>query len=89
MSEGYSTFFGGVGPWLPIESAPKDGTLILVGTPFWYAACRSFNMGRWWTYAPPLYGERPTLDGRAEDPTHWMPLPAPPQDGGREPRSGS
>lgn len=65
--------------WLPIESAPKDGTLIL--------ACDS-RIQEWMLVVSweqdtdmPMYGWM-TLDGTGyhdESLTHWMPLPAPPQ----------
>ena len=58
--------------WLPIESAPKDGTEILghtdVGALVLYWDTLSDNPERW-------------SDGMSRYhrmPTHWMPLPAPP-----------
>jgi hypothetical protein len=55
--------------WLPIESAPKDGTEVLV----WAAGC-GFSVMRWlsmgWDDGDFHSGHR--------WPTHWMPLPAPP-----------
>lgn len=62
--------------WQPIETAPKDGTWILVSHPAWtdgkweiaqwsqYSEC-------WQTYDTGLTGLMP--------PTHWMPLPSPPE----------
>jgi hypothetical protein len=60
--------------WLPIESAPKDGTEIIAaqhGTPergviFWDEVMRNWcSPGEDWS--PPNW-----------KPTHWMPLPAAP-----------
>jgi hypothetical protein len=65
--------------WQPIETAPKDGTAILG---FWAGdvinernyALTLYRTGSWWD------ADR----GREEygEPTHWMPLPAPPTGGG-------
>jgi hypothetical protein len=63
--------------WQPIETAPKGGTLILVGSARdGYTTEAQFDTEReeWWEVnthwtdatGDPLY------------PTHWMPLPAPP-----------
>lgn len=65
------------GQWLPIESAPMDGTKFL-------AWC--VETGRqgpdiaWWqpnTFATKVGGYFKTRYGWI--PTHWMPLPEPPQ----------
>ena len=72
--------------WKPIESAPKDGTGVLLFCPR-LGVCAP---GRWdtdkhakkprpyWTH----WGERiwGTLWIRDDQPTHWQPLPAPPQE---------
>ena len=58
--------------WQPIETAPKDGTRILVSWTFggWNIARCLTPSGRWMTqYDRPL----------AVQPTHWMPLPEPPR----------
>lgn len=62
--------------WEPIETAPKDGTKVLTYTPPpapygdpYFCVCAFFH-GHWpskWMHAT----------GNTE-PTHWMPLPAPP-----------
>lgn len=56
-----------VSPWLPIETAPKDGRRVL------FSRAGSVN---------PVIGQFVDgwLDfrGLARDPTHWMPLPPPP-----------
>lgn len=63
--------------WQPIETAPKDGTKILLGCP----ASRGYSgvvekcywhkwdngKGKWWDWVTP------------DKPTHWMPLPTPPE----------
>lgn len=65
--------------WMPIESAPKDGTPVvlvdweqvciisgcpLMGACYWHA-----SLGQW-------VGAGGSAD--VDEPTHWMPLPAPP-----------
>ena len=58
--------------WQPIATAPKDGTLILgffdetICTIEWFIY--DGGRGQWETF----YGESEVV------PTHWMPLPAPP-----------
>lgn len=70
-----------MGDWQPIETAPKDGTEILV--------CVSYNLGceedgyetkTWvdWALEPYVW---PQFRDRIDipfPPTHWMPLPSPP-----------
>ncbi len=64
--------------WQPIETAPKDGTEILVCITYnlpddewetvqWVDGWRS---GKWFRYHDKIYIPFP--------PTHWMPLPPPP-----------
>ena len=56
--------------WQPIDTAPKDGTDVLVwcgGAMF--IAC--MEVGRWF-FDRTDYSVKPL-------PTHWMPLPAPPE----------
>lgn len=70
--------------WRPIETAPKDGTPVLVARNLddWWG----WNVG-WATWEGEGYvsgwvsrgfGETPGNLGLAH-PTHWMPLPPPPQ----------
>lgn len=64
--------------WQPIETAPMDGTELLLSGPSWngmkpdeppYFAVGLWQSGAW----------REGEDGsRLWSPTHWMPLPEPP-----------
>lgn len=72
-----------MGDWQPIETAPRDGTRILVTGGGLAEAISDAEydttVGCWDT-------PYETLDDRDNEPegynrpTHWMPLPAPPQD---------
>jgi hypothetical protein len=65
-------------PWRPIESAPKDGSWIVVGArlngELWHVSSARYDgeyRKPWlnWDFDDPFY----------DAPTHWMPLPAPPK----------
>lgn len=60
--------------WMPIETAPKDGTdvvLVKVGNKPW--------IGRFYTHLQERYGMGwRNSHGNLFNPTHWMPLPEPP-----------
>lgn len=67
--------------WQPIETAPKDKFLLLLGpsgyttTPFVCTTgrmCTNYHVGRWIDHA------NDDLTDWGFEPTHWMPLPAPP-----------
>lgn len=65
--------------WHPIETAPKDGTHIMV----WWDRCEEayYKQGKWW------HVERHGLDHTYNfvggwPPEYWMPLPSPPNTGG-------
>lgn len=62
--------------WQPIETAPKDGTEILLWVPggFVWHAVMAFSNGMW----ADRYTGRPLPFLKV--PTHWMPLPKPPED---------
>lgn len=56
--------------WRPIETAPKDGRLLLMCRESGFCAfIGHFEYGAW------MEGET----GILRDPTHWMPLPEPPK----------
>lgn len=57
--------------WQPIETAPKDGSDILVYHPERCEQFVCYYRECYWMFSP---------DGAlATDPTHWMPLPEPPK----------
>jgi len=63
---------GQVGAWQPIGTAPKDGTQIIVTNGILRLAVR------WWHGIGWSDSGRDTLLWETE-PTHWMPLPRPPE----------
>ncbi len=73
--------------WKPIDSAPKDGTVILLG----FASIRggaegSVDVGYWmnspetnyWREVGWFATDDDVLTQHPQHPTHWMPLPEPP-----------
>lgn len=60
-----------MGEWLPIESAPRDGTLILV-----CLADNIMDTVSWWGGGWRETGSALRLLG---EPKAWMPLPPPPE----------
>jgi len=72
MTEKPSTEIPAASQWQPIETAPKDGTEVLVYVPRRlgpiYAEARNVTGNQWWGRV--LGNLRPT---------HWMPLPEPPK----------
>ena len=79
--------------WKPIDTAPKDGTEILVcratnadGKPIHVEAFGIFcQVASWWSEENDGTGEwivymsQPLEKPVHFKPTHWMPLPAPPE----------
>lgn len=67
--------------WLPIETAPKDGTMILACSVFRdYVPVAAF----WASYHPNSKGKEtwrtsPICGNKLEWLTHWMPPPTPPK----------
>lgn len=58
--------------WQPIETAPRDGTHVVLAEWSEYAGKWQFETSYWRTYFG-HYGEGFGWSGHA--PTHWMPLP--------------
>lgn len=61
--------------WRPIETAPMDGTRVLLWWPYWAShpiIGYRFSSDQWRSVA--------ALSGAGEGPTHWCPLPEPPEE---------
>jgi len=71
-----------MGGWQPIETAPKDGSTVLLAERTWggdlVVTPGSYHEDYhgWWEH-----GSHPTdyADQPIDNPTHWMPLPMPPR----------
>lgn len=69
-----------MGEWQPIETAPKDGTRILLLRPEREPTCGRWDDEKYANKPEPhwtddnarLWGRR---DTKTRTPTHWMPLP--------------
>ena len=59
--------------WRDIETAPKDGTIVLLSGEFDYPGDWRIKMGYWAAYEKEWH-----LFGGVWKPTHWMPLPEAP-----------
>lgn len=71
--------------WLPIDTAPKDGTWILVCRRGELYCENGFTplVAMFGIYHPNAKGDgcwRDTNRHKTYEPTHWMPLPSPPKD---------
>lgn len=74
--------------WQPIETAPKDGTKILIGRQYWVHAAYfgpaqhafSANSDETypWVILDATNGTNAMLDDAEYGPTHWQPYPEPP-----------
>jgi hypothetical protein len=58
--------------WQPIETAPKDGTYMLLVSPAYGRVIGAFVVGDCWH----LIGVG-VVTSESERPTHWLPLPNP------------
>ena len=80
--------------WMPIETAPKDGTMLLLagfnfGNPQrgQHITAGSWRNERgWWEGLPDPVAEHLTANTQLNNLTHWMPLPAAP---GSEQKEGA
>lgn len=62
--------------WQPIETAPKDGTNVLLVNRKGNMAAGMFMDGAWWLRG----GNHPNIFFNGHHgPTHWMPLPKAPE----------
>jgi hypothetical protein len=73
--------------WQPIETAPMDGTNMLLAYRTLGVVLGHFDRdgtGDWWVAIsrpdrPSIWSQWYLDSPDGEDPTHWMPLPEPPQ----------
>ena len=68
--------------WQPIETAPKDGTEIMLWRGDWPCPIFAYwddltdpDRG-FWSACESILGD--AMDGMVEDPSHWMSFPTPP-----------
>jgi len=68
------------GEWQPIETAPKDKSVLLCCGKAWAFAmfCGRERYGTLGEPSQDEFGWRCDSSGRFGMPTHWMPLPPPP-----------
>jgi hypothetical protein len=85
----FASALSAVAGWQPIETAPKDGRYFLAGNAHgaWIAhwdpeAVSGYRFEHPWRSRMLNHWHMP-LEGRYEPPTHWMPLPAAPAQGGQ------
>jgi hypothetical protein len=64
--------------WQPIETAPKDGTRVLVFEATYGMAVAAWDSYWQWVERGADYATEVWGNGTIE-PTHWMPLPQPPE----------
>lgn len=76
------------GTWEPIASAPKDGTIILVYVPADGDDRAEIASVHWAPHADKWLCANSGWTLESPQPTHWMPLPAPPVAGLGEEREG-
>jgi hypothetical protein len=74
-AQGAPTRAEGRSAWQAIETAPKDGRSVVLWWPYWSALRPVIG---WWTMNLGWQANE-VLEGDSEPPTHWMPLPAPPE----------
>jgi len=71
--------------WQPIETAPKDRRILLYqsggGGEYYTPAWQKIFTGFWWDdwYENEHFWTADEDRGFEVNPTHWMPLPAPPK----------
>lgn len=70
--------------WQPIETAPRDGTDVLLWWPYWrkkpiIGRYENHPTGGYWNTEAKLIEYGQGVPDNNEDPTHWKPLDAPPK----------
>lgn len=68
--------------WQPIETAPKDGTEVLlffVSDVPWQASSKGICIGFWGDDGSNAWYAFESDSNALGNPTHWMPLPPPPE----------
>lgn len=78
---------GDEGEWLPIETAPQDGTTLLLFKPDDNVTGSYIASGYWGEWSAMTYSTQcwiASFGGPLRGPTHWMPLPKPPHPHGSE-----
>jgi hypothetical protein len=68
--------------WQPIETAPKDGTRILLGYYYFQDEGGGSQLVAFWHQTHRMWCSTYQLfvDDSPFAPTHWMPLPPPPKE---------
>lgn len=74
-----ANIISGAPQWQSIETAPTDGTKLLLLSPFAGICVGWFDSDTFAKKPKPFWSLisnwRSTTDARAKPPTHWMPLP--------------
>ena len=70
--------------WQPIETAPKNGSHILAYWPDVFGVANATQSETWFgpkgsTLDDSVWQTAYEWGGHGSDPTHWMPLPEPPE----------
>lgn len=66
--------------WQPIETAPKDGTVVLCWDEFKECDLMWYGIIQQWNEPKDILGWMYVATNTECYPTHWMPLPKPPTD---------
>ena len=72
----YGFVNGGSPGWYSVETAPKDGTRVLVFDRSWCGGAAKFTVSYWQPYK--VNSEPRGSWAGVTEATHWMPLPAAP-----------
>ena len=70
--------------WKPIDTAPKDGTYVLVYNNDGYVYDANYDGGKWRFASADQHGCG-CCSGDYDRPTHWMPLPDKPEEVSHDP----